>query len=255
VQFDQRGCGRSTPTGELDGNTTWDLIADAERIREYLGIERWIVSGGSWGCTLAILYAERHPGRTRGLVLRGVFLGEAVEIEWIGRRSRMIRPEAWASLAAELGMEPDQNCYDAMDAVLGPDRELGTRIAVAFNRYEATCASIEPDLEQIESSLDPDACYTTTRIGQHYVTHRFFIDEGQCLRDLCRIRHLPGIVISGRYDLVCPPDAAFRLHRAWPRSEWIVAPRAGHSAGEQEILEALRRAYTRVAERVMVQGR
>jgi proline iminopeptidase len=242
VLFDQRGCGRSTPTAELEGNTTWDLVADIERLRIRLGIERWMVFGGSWGSTLALAYAERHPERVSALVLRGIFLLRRWEIEWFYQRgTSVVFPEAWQDYLAPI---PEDERHDLVSAyhrrLTGPDPAVRLAAARAWSVWEArTSYLIERD--DYVASFDADErALAFARIECHYFFNRgFFECDGQLLRDAGRLAGIPGTIVQGRYDLVCPAQSAWELHRAWPGSRLVVVPDAGHSAFEPGNASAL----------------
>jgi proline iminopeptidase len=232
VLFDQRGCGRSTPRASLDANTTWDLVDDIDRLRRHLGIERWLVVGGSWGSTLALAYGQAFPDHCLGFVLRGIFLFRAVEVDWFLSGMGTIFPEAQEAflgfLPADERAAPLHSYYrrlcDPSPSVHGP-------AAVAWSRYEEACSRLVPRLTE----ASPEACLPLARMEAHYMIHAGFLEEGQLLRDLPRIRHLPATLVQGRYDIVCPPRTAWDLHQAWPGSQLVMVPDAGHAAMEPGI--------------------
>lgn len=236
VLFDQRGCGRSTPHASVENNTTWDLVADIERIREHLGIGKWIVFGGSWGATLALLYAQKHPDRVSALVLRGIFTMTRAELDWFyGGGAGQFWPEAWRKFSAMVPKEERGNLIAAYHKRLfGPiDAEL-TRFARAWASWESALAVLEPG----EGRMSPGGPYSRafSRLENHYFINNGFLEEDQqILRDMHKIAHIPGHIVQGRYDMVCPPHTAARLHDAWPGSELIVAPVAGHALSEPQI--------------------
>ena len=240
VLYDQRGAGESTPLGELRDNTTQHLAADLERLRTHLGIERWLVFGGSWGSTLALAYAEAHPKRTLGLVLRGIFLGRAQEIDWFMHGMRFLFPEPWQAFA---GFLPEAERGDLLAnyyrRLTDADPALHMPAAHAWSRYESSCSTLLPDPELV-AHFDEDAvALAIARIEAHYFVHRVFMAEGALLSGVARIRDIPGIIIQGRYDAVCPVLTADELHRAWPEAEYVVVPDAGHSAREPGIAREL----------------
>ncbi|GIX33989.1 MAG: proline iminopeptidase [Lysobacterales bacterium] len=252
VLFDQRGCGRSRPLGELRENTTWHLVADIERLRVHLGIERWQVFGGSWGSTLALAYAQTHPERVSELILRGIFLLRRSELEWFYQHGASeIFPEAWEDFLRPI---PPAERGDLMSAyhrrLTGEDAALRLEAARAWSVWEARTSFLRPDPEHVAASEREDFALAFARIESHYFVHGGFFDEdGQLLRDLGHIRHIPAVIVQGRYDLVCPMRSAFDLARAWPEAELIVVPDAGHSAYEPGIADALLRATDRFRER------
>ena len=245
VMFDQRGCGRSTPAGELRDNTTQHLVADIERLREHLGIERWIVSGGSWGSTLALAYAQAHPHRCEALVLRGVWLGSAREMQWFQGGLRNFYPDVWEQTVGPVPADQATAWFERLrDRILDPDPAVAGPAAVLKSRYEWLSCSADPsteDLAAIDAELTPAYCIPYQRVGTHYIRHRFFLAPNQLLDDIPAIRHIPGYIVNGRLDVVCPPVTAFELHRAWPEARLELVPLAGHFSTEPGIEAALRR--------------
>ncbi len=238
VLLDQRGCGRSRPHNSLVDNTTWHLVADLEQLREHLGIERWLVVGGSWGSTLALAYAEKHPERVTGLVLRGIFLGTRREFDWFYQRgTREIFPEAWHALIAPI---PEDERDDLPAAyykrLVGNDRDLQVTCALAWTRWEFSTSRLVPPPQ---GDIGPEFALAFARIETHYFVHDAWLEPDQLLRDARRIRHLPGVIIHGRYDAICPARTAWLLHEVWPRSRLEIVPAAGHSALEAPILARL----------------
>jgi proline iminopeptidase len=242
VLFDQRGCGKSTPHASLEENTTGHLVEDIERLRRHLGIERWTLFGGSWGSTLALAYAETHPGRVTELVLRGIFLLRKWEIAWFYQEgANRLFPEAWEDYLAPI---PPEERGDLLSAyyrrLTGPDPALRQRAARAWSMWEGRTSTLLPNPELIARTAGADFSLAFARIECHYFVHgAFFERENQLLEDLVRIRHLPSVIIQGRYDVVCPMQSAFELHRAWPGSRLVIVPDAGHSANEPGITSAL----------------
>lgn len=244
VLFDQRGSGRSTPLGELAHNTTWDLVADVERIRVHLGIERWLVFGGSWGSTLALAYAQSHPDRVRGLILRGIFLGRKSEITWtMGEGLERILPDGWAEFTR--GLSPRERGDVLLTyhrRLTSDDAETRRAAALAWNRWEETASHLVPHL----TAPEPDEIereVALARIEAHYfVNGCFFVPGNQLLRDAPRLRPIPGHVVHGRYDMVCPLTSAWELSQAWPEASFEIVADAGHAADEPGIADALVRA-------------
>ena len=240
VLFDQRGAGRSRPHGETEGNTTADLIADMEALRQERGIERWLLFGGSWGSTLALAYAQAHPERVLGLVLRGIFLGSAAEIEWFLTGMRRFFPEAWEAF---VGPIPEAERGDLLAAycrrLRDPDPEVHMPAARAWSRYEGACSTLLPSPETVAAFGSDRLALSLARIEAHYFANRSFLGEEGLLAGMERLRGIPGVIVQGRYDVICPPETARRLHRAWPDSDLIVVPDAGHSAMEPGIRRAL----------------
>jgi proline iminopeptidase len=251
VLFDQRGTGRSTPFGELRDNTTAHLVADIEQIRELLGIERWLVFGGSWGSTLALAYAQAHPQRATGLIVRGVYLGRDEENRWFNEAdggARWIFPERWARYASLIPADERHAMIDAywrrMDSADEATRLAAGQAWLGWEDHAATLAH-DPDADAAD---DPHKVLAKARIEAHYFRHNAFLEHGQLLRDVARIRHLPGVIVQGRYDIICPPRSAWDLAQAWPEAQ-LEMVLAGHSAAEPAIVDALVRATDAFADR------
>lgn len=252
VLFDQRGCGRSAPHAELAGNDTWALVRDMERIREHLGIDRWVLFGGSWGATLSLAYAETHPDRVLGLVLRGIFLCRAEEIRWFYQEgAHRIFPDYWEEYLRPIPPEERGDLVRAYYARLTGDDELARMAAAkAWSRWEARTSTLLPRKEVVEHFSDPYTALGLARIECHYFMNDAFLEHDQLVRDADRLREIPGVIVHGRYDVVCPLESAWRLHRAWPRAEIRIIPDAGHSAAERGITDALVRATVDFARRL-----
>nr|WP_316976199.1 prolyl aminopeptidase [Shumkonia mesophila] len=241
VLFDQRGAGRSTPAAGIEANTTWHLVDDMEALRRHLGIERWLVFGGSWGATLALAYGIRHPERCAGFVLRGVFLGRDEEVEWFLHGMGRFFPEAGRAFAEFLPAAERGDLLGAYHARLtDPDPDRHQPAALAWAAYETACSTLLPaPAGGVPLALSGAAALSLARLSAHYFRHRLFLAASPLLENLAAIRHLPGIIVQGRYDVVCPIATAEALHRAWPGSELVVVPDAGHSAFEPGIRAAL----------------
>ena len=245
VLFDQRGCGQSTPHAELDGNTTWDLVADIERLREHLGIARWQVFGGSWGSTLALAYAQTHPDKVTELVLRGIFMLRRQELEWFYQHGCSgLYPDAWEGFLAAI---PEAERGDLMSAyhrrLTSPDAATRVAAARAWSVWEAATSYLLQDPHFIASSAEDEYALAFARIECHYFVNGGFLEhDEQLLRNVDRIRHLPAVIVQGRYDVVCPMRSAWDLHRAWPQADLRIVQDAGHSAFEpgnvHELVEA-----------------
>ena len=251
VLYDQRGCGASTPTASLVDNTTQFLVEDLERLRESLGIERWVVFGGSWGSTLALAYAQAHPDRVLGLVLRGIFLATQREIDWFMHGIANVFPEAWRAFAAFLpGTERDDLLGNYYRRLTDADPAVHLPAAQAWDRYEGACSTLLPQPDPIAKFDSDAAALAIARLEAHYFVHRGFLREGELLAGIPRMRHIPCIIVQGRYDVVCPPVTADALARAWPEAEYVVVPDAGHSVREpgitRELVAAVRRLHKRV---------
>ena len=241
VLFDQRGAGKSTPLGELRENTTWDLVEDAERIRTHLGIEKWLVFGGSWGSTLGLAYAERHPERVTGLILRGIFLARRSELEWSFTDGvRRIWPDAWNAFVALLTARERGAVMRAYHRRLtSEDPEDMKAAALSWNAFEETASHLLPDSVPAAEKDVPHEI-AVARIEAHYFVNGTFLEsDDQLLRDAGRLRALPGVIVQGRYDLVCPMQSAWDLAAAWPEARLVVVPGAGHAADEPGIASAL----------------
>lgn len=253
VLFDQRGCGRSRPHAELSENSTWHLVSDIERIRHHLGIERWLVFGGSWGSTLALAYAETHPGRVLGLVLRGIFLCRDREIQWFYQEgASRVFPDYWEDYLRPISEPERGDMVRAYYARLTGGNELARMAAAkAWSRWETRTASLMPNPNIEQQLVDPHTALSLARIECHYFVHQSFLEPDQLLRDAPRIAGIPGVIVQGRYDLICPMESAWALHRAWPRSELKVIPDAGHAASERGIRQALVDACDRFARELM----
>jgi proline iminopeptidase len=241
ILFDQRGCGGSTPLGELAENTTWDLVADAERVRERLGIEKWLVFGGSWGSTLGLAYAETHPERCTGLVLRGIFLSRKAEVLWtFGGGAQRVFPDGWADFLSMLDEAERADVLAAYHRRLeSGDPAVVRQAALAWNRWEELASHLVADLGPVAEEDVPKEI-ALARIEAHYfVNGAFLSSDDQLLRDVAKVRHLPAVIVQGRYDMVCPAVSAWDLHQAWPGSRLVIVPAAGHSADEPGIVSAL----------------
>jgi proline iminopeptidase len=242
ILFDQRGCGRSTPHADLKENTTWHLVADIEALREQLGIEQWLLFGGSWGSTLALSYAEAYPNRVKGLILRGIFLLRKAEIDWFYQDgASRIFPDAWEQYLEPIPLDERGNLVAAYYRQLThEDPQIQSIAACAWTRWEKNTSHLLVRPEVIEQAEDEPYSIAFARLECHYfVNGGFFTTERQLLDGIDAIRHIPTIIIQGRYDLVCPMQTAWELHRAWPEAEFNIIPTAGHSAFESDILSEL----------------
>jgi proline iminopeptidase len=240
VIFDQRGAGRSTPLGEVRDNTTPHLVADIEKLRNHLGIDRWLVFGGSWGSTLALAYGEAHPERCTGLILRGIFLCRKSEIDWFLYGLRNLFPEAWRAFS---GAIPQSESGDLLSAyhkrLIDPDPRVHMPAARAWSIYEGSCSTLLPSAETIAYFAGDVVALGLARIEAHYFTNDIFLPENSLLDNIGRIRNVPGIIVQGRYDAVCPIVSADDVHCVWPEAEYIIVPDAGHSAWEPGICAEL----------------
>jgi proline iminopeptidase len=249
VIFDQRGCGASTPLASVEHNTTWDLVSDIESIRELLGIDRWLVFGGSWGSALAMAYAQSHPERVSEMVLRGIFMLRPSELAFFYQDGAShLFPDAWEGFLAPIPVEERDDLIAAYHRRLfGDDREELLRCAAAWSEWERATCMLDPEAAGAEP---PEQAEAFARIENHYFVHGGFFDSPtQLLDHVDRIRHIPTVIVQGRYDVVCPMRSAWDLHRAWPEAELVVNTRAGHSMFDPENAAALVEACDRFAGR------
>lgn len=252
VLFDQRGCGRSEPFASLEANTTWHLVDDVERLRTHLGIERWLVFGGSWGSTLGLLYAQRYAARAAGLVLRGIFLMRRRELDWFYRHgTNAIFPDAWEEFVSPI---PEDERSDLIAAyyrrLRGSDEEEKLAAARAWSRWESHCVTLVPDGRQLRQATVDRFALAVARIECHYFVHRGFLErDDQILAGCSALQDIPTIIVQGRYDAICPPVSAWELKKALPDATLRLLPVAGHSAFEPDIVHELVTATDRFAAR------
>lgn len=243
--FDQRGCGRSRPNASLEDNTTWSLIADIERLREHLGIEKWTVFGGSWGSTLALAYAIAHPERVEGLVLRGIFLLTQKELRWFYQDgASMLFPDAWERFLAPIPVEERGNLMAAYHKRLThPDRRVQAEAASAWSQWEGDTISLRGPEARPPKFNEEDFAIAFARIESHFFTNGgFFEEDGWILKNIDKIRHIPAWIVQGRFDVVTPLDSAWSLHRAWPEATFEIVWDAGHASTEPGVIDGLVRA-------------
>ena len=252
VLFDQRGAGRSTPHAHLEANTTWDLVEDIERLRVHLGIERWAVFGGSWGSTLALAYAETHPARVTGLILRGIFLCRREEIRWFYQEgAHLIRPDDWQDFIAPIPPAERDDLLEAYHRQLThADRAVRERAAIAWSTWEGKCCTLRPDPEFVQHFTEPAAAVALARIEAHYFMHDCWLEPEELLRDAVELDGIPGWIVHGRYDICCPVANAWALHLRWPEAELTIVEDAGHAVTEPGIADALLRATDALADRL-----
>jgi proline iminopeptidase len=251
ILFDQRGCGRSTPHAALEGNTTQALVADMEQIREHLGVERWLLFGGSWGSTLSLVYAETHPERVLGLVLRGIFLCRPHEIQWFYQQgaSRLF-PDYWQDYLAPIPQSERGDLVQAFHRRLTGDNEMECMAAAkAWSLWEGRTSTLLPSEAVVDHFGNPFTALSLARIECHYFSNDTFLEPDQILRDAHRLAGIPGVIVHGRYDVVCPVENAWQLKQAWPEAELQIIPDAGHSASEPGTVDALIAATNAFAER------
>jgi len=251
IVFDQRGAGRSTPHAELTGNNTNHLVADLERIREALDVEQWILFGGSWGSTLALIYAQTHSENVLGLVLRGVFLCRQQDFDWLYQSgASRIFPDYWEDFLRPIPESERGNLMAAYYQRLTGSNELAKMAAAkAWSLWEGRCATLRPSAKVMESFADPHKAVSLSRIEAHYFVNGGFIEENQILLNADKLEGIPGIIVHGRYDMVCTIDNAHSLHRRWADSELHIVRDAGHSSSEPGIVDALIRATRDMSQR------
>ena len=255
VLVDQRGSGRSLPhasdpDADLSTNTTWHLVADLERLREHLGIERWLVLGGSWGSALALAYAEKHPQSVTELILRGIFTLRTSELDWFyeGRGAEQVFPDLWEEFLAPVPLDDRDSLITAYSRLLNdPDPAVHGPAAVAWSTWEASTITLLQRPDVIATFASPRYAVAFARIENHYFVNRGWFDEGQLIRDASRLKEIPAVIIQGRYDICTPPVTAWDLHRAWPEAVFRMIPDAGHAFDEPGILSALIEATDRFA--------
>lgn len=252
ILFDQRGSGKSTPHAELEHNTTQALVADMEAIREHLGISKWILFGGSWGSTLSLVYAETHPERVMGLILRGIFLCRAREIEWFYQTGAdRIFPDLWQDYLKPIPKAERDDMVSAYYQRLTGDDELARMAAAkAWSIWEGRTATLRQNKNVLNHFGSPHTALSLARIECHYFHNNSFLEEDQILRDAHKLKNIPGVIIQGRYDMVCPMESAWNLHQAWPDADLQIIPDAGHSATEPGIVDALIKATRKMANKL-----
>jgi proline iminopeptidase len=252
ILFDQRGCGKSTPHACLEDNTTWALVSDMERLRAHLGITKWLVFGGSWGSTLALAYSQKHPEAVTEIVLRGIFLLRRKEITWFYQQgANELFPDTWEDYLRPIPVEERGDLLSAYHKRLtSPDRKVQIEAARAWSVWEASTSKLFPDVGFIEGFGEEEFALAFARIECHYFMNRgFFETDNYLIENVGKLRKIPAVIVQGRYDVVCPMDSAWALHRAWPEADFTLVPDAGHSAFEPGIAKALVSATDRFAAR------
>jgi proline iminopeptidase len=247
--FDQRGCGRSTPHASLEANTTWHLVEDIEKLRTHVGVDKWLVFGGSWGSTLALAYAQTWPERTTELVLRGIFLFRQKELDWLYQfGASEVFPDKWGEFLAPI---PEAERGDIVTAyqrrLIGDDPAVQLEAAKAWSKWEAETVTLLPDPHVIEEHTSDDFAIAIARIENHYMVNRGWLEEGQLLANADRLKNIPGVIVQGRYDMCTPPVSAWDLKQAWPEVELQIVPDGGHLFTEPGVLDGLIRAADRYA--------
>ncbi len=240
IIFDQRGAGRSLPLGSLEANTTPHLVHDIETLRKFLGIERMLLFGGSWGSTLALAYAQAHPEHVAGAVLRGIFLGRQPEVEWFLYGLQRVFPDIHAAFASFL---PETERHDLLGnyfrRLTNPDPQIHMPAARSWSIYEGSCSTLMPSFEAVSAFAQDRSAIGLARIEAHYFMNELFLPQGGLLAHTEQLRNIPGEIVQGRYDMICPAQSAFDLAAAWPSARLTIVPDAGHSALEPGIRTAL----------------
>ncbi len=241
ILFDQRGCGLSKPHAELGGNNTQALIADIEVIRNHLGIKNWVVFGGSWGSTLALLYAQAYPERVLALILRGIFLCRQQDVDWFYQHgAKRIFPDFWQDFIEPLTPLEQKHVIKSYYKRLSGDDELARMAAAkAWSKWEARCASLQLNNDMVSQMANPHTALSMARIECHYFINDSFIKQNQILDSIDSIQHIPAMIVHGRYDMVCPVDQAYALKQAWPDADLKIVSDSGHSAFEPATIDAL----------------
>ena len=242
IMFDQRGCGKSTPFAELDENTTWDLVNDIEKIRNNLNINQWVVFGGSWGSTLSLAYSQKHPSACKGLILRGIFLVRKKEIDWFYQYGASnVFPDKWESFLAPIPESKRNNLLSAYYEILtGDDQEKKIEAAKAWSTWEGSSVRLILDDEFISDFGDAKFAEAFARIECHYFMNNCWLPtENYLIENVNKIRHIPAVIVHGRYDIICPVVQAWDLHKAWPEADLHIIPDAGHSIYEEGIKNKL----------------
>jgi proline iminopeptidase len=251
IMFDQRGCGKSIPHAELRENTTWDLVNDIEKLREHLNIDRWVVFGGSWGSTLSLAYSQTHPERCKGLILRGIFMLRKKELIWFYQEgASYIFPDAWEEYLKPIPQAEREDMLTAYyQRLTSPDMKIRLEASRAWSIWEASTSKLFLDKQLMQTFGESQFAEAFARIECHYFVNQGFLEsEDQLLKNVDKIRHIPGVIIQGRYDVVCPMISAWELHQAWREAELIVVADAGHSMSEPGIMSALIDATDRFSE-------
>lgn len=242
ILFDQRGTGKSTPFAELGENTTWDLVDDMEVIRQHLSIDRWVVFGGSWGSTLALVYAVSHPTVVIALIVRGIYLGEKQEVDWFYRTGgiAMFYPDAWKAFREHIPIDEHSDLVEAYwQRLNSPDIMTMTKAAVSWSLFEARASTLMPDPNLEAQFTDLTMAVALARIECHYFRKDGFLPEKFIVNSAYVLADIPGVIVHGRADFVCQPLSAWRLHEAWPNAELIITPGSGHAASQPYNMDAL----------------
>jgi len=249
ILFDQRGCGKSTPHASLEDNSTQALVADIEKIRQHLDINKWVLFGGSWGSTLSLVYAQTHPERVLGLILRGIFLCREKEIHWFYQEgASRIFPDYWQDYLRPI---PENERHDLLHAyhqrLTGSNEFVRLQAAKAWSIWEGRCATLQQRRSVVDHFSNPHTALSLARIECHYFVNNSFLETDQILKNVSALENIPGYIVHGRYDIVCPIESAWVLNKAWPTSELSIISSAGHSASEPGIIDALIRATQKIS--------
>jgi proline iminopeptidase len=248
--FDQRGCGKSTPYASLEANTTWHLVEDIERLREMVGVDKWMVFGGSWGSTLSLAYAQKYPERATELVLRGIFLFQQYELDWLYSEggASSVYPDKWDEFVSIIPQAERGNVIEAYrQRLTSDDADEQLVAAKAWSKWEAETVTVLPRQEVVDHFTSPEVAVAVARIENHYMANKGWLEDGQLLRDADRIRGIPGVIVQGRHDCCTPPKAAWELKKAWPEVDLQIVPDGGHLFNEPGILDGLVRATDKFA--------
>ena len=240
IIFDQRGAGRSLPNASIKNNTTQYLIEDIEILRKYLNIEKWVIFGGSWGSSLALAYAQKYNKNVLSMILRGIFLCSREEVEWFLYKMKIIFPDYWDNFVSILNKKEKKDILKSYHSrLINPDPKIHLEAAIAWARYEANCSTLLPNASKSIKFRDTKMALSLSRIEAHYFLNNLFLEKDQILKNIHKIRHIPGLIIQGRYDVICPPENAFALHKEWENSQLKIVEKAGHSAIDKNIQEML----------------
>ncbi len=253
ILFDQRGCGKSTPHASLEQNTSWDLVQDIERIRYRLSIQKWVVFGGSWGSTLALLYAQTHPEQVSGLILRGIFLARDKDVQWFYQQgTNKLFPDYWQKFIEPVPVAERGDMVAAYSRLLnGDDEAVQLKAAKAWSVWEGMTATLQTDAGVVSSFSDSHTALSIARIECHYFMNSCWLEPNQIIANIERIRHIPGYIVQGRYDVICPVEQAWELAAAWPEANLTIVGDAGHAIIEKGVTGALLRASREISEKLV----
>jgi len=240
IIFDQRGAGRSLPSASIKNNTTQHLIKDIEILRKYLNIEKWVIFGGSWGSSLALAYAQQYNQNVLSMILRGIFLCSREEVDWFLYKMKIIFPDYWENFVSILNNKEKKDILKSYyNRLINPNPKIHLVAAIAWARYEANCSTLLPNASKSIKFRDTKMALSLSRIESHYFLNNLFLEKDQILKNIHKIKHIPGFIIQGRYDVICPPENAFILHKEWKNSQLKIVEKAGHSAIDKNIQEML----------------